>query len=92
MATDIGLEPSAEVHRVGIRWDADITEIAGTIARRNVHAPAQGNREMGEVAADAASLMVRLKGSPGRSGVLVAEGDVLVHEITDRLHAPPPGG
>ena len=48
---EIGLEPGAEVHRRGVGRHADVAEIAGAIARRNVHAAAQRHGEMGEVAA-----------------------------------------
>ena len=44
---------------------------------------------MGEVAADALALVEGLPGGPGRARVLVAEGDVAVHEVADRLDARP---
>ena len=47
------LEPGTEIHRVGNRRHADITEIAGAVARRDIHAAAQCDREMGKVAAHA---------------------------------------
>jgi hypothetical protein len=50
-AAKIGLEPGAEVHRQVFRGHANVAEIAGAIARRNVHAAAQRDGEMGEVPA-----------------------------------------
>src|SRR5271155_3436577 len=38
------LEPRTKVHRVRNQRHADITEIAGAISRRYVHAAAQGDR------------------------------------------------
>src|SRR5271170_6687939 len=38
------LEPRTEVHRVRNRRHADITEIAGAVSRRHIHAAAQGDR------------------------------------------------
>jgi hypothetical protein len=43
-------EPGAEIHGRRIRLDPDVTEIAGAIAGRDVHATAQRDGKMGEVA------------------------------------------
>ena len=37
---EIDFKPGAEIHRRRVRRDADIAEVAGAIARRDVHAPA----------------------------------------------------
>ena len=47
------------------------------------------DRQVGEVAAHAPPLLVGVPGGPGRAGVLVAEGDVIVDVVADRLHAAP---
>jgi hypothetical protein len=52
-ATEVGLEPSREVHRRRVLGNADVTEIAGAIARRDVQAATEGNGQVREVAADA---------------------------------------
>ena len=44
---------------------------------------------MGVVAADADALVVGLGGGAGGPGVLVAEGDVVVDEVADRLDPGP---
>src|SRR4026209_2894861 len=50
-ASDIGFEPGGEIHRTIRRRHADIAEIAGAVAGRNVHAAAERDRQMREVAA-----------------------------------------
>ena len=52
-AVEPDLEPGAEVHGIVDRRDADVAEIAGAVARGDVHAAAERDREVGEVAADA---------------------------------------
>ena len=47
------LEPGAEIHWINIDWNADVAEIAGAVAGRDVHAAAERDGEMGEVPADA---------------------------------------
>ena len=48
---------------------------------------AEGDREMREVAAYAALFAIGLGGGAGRPRQPVVEGDVIVHEIADRLNA-----
>src|SRR3712207_4130539 len=55
-AAEIDLEPGAEIHRSVDRPHADIAEIARAVAGRDVHAAAEGNGEMSEIAADAVPL------------------------------------
>ena len=55
-AAEIDLEPGAEIHRLRLGRHADVAEIAGAVARRDVHAAAQRDREVREVAAHAAAL------------------------------------
>jgi len=88
-AAEIDLEPGAEIHRLGLGGNADVAEIPGAITRRDVHAAAQRDRQVGKVAAHAATLDHDVGGGPGRAGVLVAEGDMGMNEIADRLHARP---
>ncbi len=44
---------------------------------------------MREVAADSAALHIGFVGGLGGARMLVAEGDVIMHEVADRLHARP---
>ena len=43
-AAEVGLEPGAEVHRQGGRGDADVAEVAGRVAGRDVQAAAERDR------------------------------------------------
>src|SRR6267142_83305 len=45
-SSEIRLEPSGEVHRTAGRRCAHVAEIAGAVARRDVHASAEGNSKM----------------------------------------------
>src|SRR4029453_1401903 len=86
---EICLEPSGKIHRRGIFRSADVTQIAGAIPRGNVHAAAEGDGQVGEVAADALAVGEDLQGGLRGAREFVAELDVLVDEIANRLHAPP---
>src|SRR6185295_5100923 len=91
-SAEIGLEPAGKIHRTIGRRHADVAEIAGAVTGWNVHAAAQGDGEVGVVAADALALLVGLPRRPGGSGMLVAELNAVMNEITDRLDAPPARG
>lgn len=71
------------------RRNADIAEVAGTIARRNIHAAAKGDGEMGEIAAHAGTFFLRLEGRSGRIGMFIPELNVAMNEIADFLNARP---
>src|SRR5262249_8232045 len=73
---EIDLDPGTEIHRLGLGRNADVAEMAGAIARRDVHAAAQRDRQVGKVAAHPAALDHDVGGGPGGAGVLVAETDV----------------
>src|SRR5258706_16113036 len=53
VAADIGLEPAGKIPRGVGRRHADVAEIAGAIARWNVHAAAERDCQVRVVAADA---------------------------------------
>src|SRR6185295_5235790 len=55
------LEPGTEIHRRGVFGDADISEIARAVACRNVHAAAQRDCKMREIAANTNTLSVALR-------------------------------
>src|SRR4029079_3418317 len=88
-AVEEHLEPGAEIHRGRVGRNADIAEITGAIARRDVHAAAKRDSEMREVAAHAPLLDIGIVGGAADMGVLVAELDVLVDEVADCLHQAP---
>ena len=68
-AAEVGLEPGGEVAgRVG-RRGADVAEVAGAVARRDVHRAAEGDGEMRVVAADADAFGVAFEGRAGGAGL-----------------------
>src|SRR5260370_157947 len=69
----IRLEPAGETHRVIRGWHADVAEIAGAIARRNVHAATEREGEVRVVAPQALAFIERLPGGFGRARMLLAE-------------------
>src|SRR3954470_2495845 len=83
------LDPGREIHGC-IGWrKPDVTDVPCAVAGRDIQAAAERKRQMGVVAADPALLGVGLSGRAGRARVLVAERDMVVNEVADRLHARP---
>jgi hypothetical protein len=56
-----------------------------------VQAAAEGDREMGEVAADADAFMESLESRSRRPGLHIVETDMGMHEVAYCLHAAPSG-
>ena len=81
-------DPGTEIHRIDDRR-ADVAEMAIDVARGNVEATTEGQREMSEVAADTDTLVERIERGHGRARLLIVELDVLMHEIADGLHTAP---
>src|SRR5207249_1548040 len=71
------------------RRKADVGHVTDTIARRDVQAAAERDRQVCEVTTNAVALYVCFGRGSGGAGVLVAEGDVVVHEVADGLHPRP---
>jgi hypothetical protein len=71
---------------------ADISEIARAVACRNVHAAAQRDCKMREIAANTNTLFVALRCSSVASCMVIAESDAIMHVIAYGLHALPSGG
>src|SRR6516162_9319959 len=86
---EIRLDPSGEIHWPIRRKGADLTEITSAVACRNVHTAAKCDGEVRIVAADAFPFVEGFKGRLGGTRVLVAERDMVVHKIADRLNACP---
>src|SRR5438046_1851556 len=47
---EVDFEPRAEIHRTRNGRDADVAEVAGGVARGDVHAAAEGDRQVREIA------------------------------------------
>ena len=86
LAAEEHVEPGVEIHRRRVRRHADVAEIAVAVARRNVHATAERDREMREIAAYADPFDIGFIGRARRPRALIAERDMAVDEIADRLH------
>ena len=83
------LEPGAEIHRCRIAWYADITKISGAITGRNIQAATERHGQMREVSTHTAPFLMTLGRGAIWSRVVVAEFKLIMHVITDRLHALP---
>src|ERR1700724_321960 len=81
-----GFEPGIIVHRGRVRRHANVAQKSIRVTRRNIHAAAKSDREMGEIPADADALLIGFKSGAGRAGVVVAEGQMIANEIADPLH------
>src|SRR5512144_690390 len=83
------LEPGGKVHRPVRRRGANVAQIPRAIARWDIQAPAEGDGEVGKVAADAGSFRVRFPGGPGRPRLVVVKVEVVGDEIADGLDESP---
>jgi hypothetical protein len=83
------LEPSAEIHWCGVRRNSDIAEVAGAVSRRDVHAAAQRDREMREVAAYTDPFTISIECGTIIPCVGVSKFDVVVNEVADGLYPIP---
>jgi len=86
---EISLEPAAEIHRSVVHGHADVSEIAGAVTRRYVHAAAQRDGEVGKIAAHAASFGMGVPRCLARARVLVTEREAIVDIVANRLHQRP---
>jgi hypothetical protein len=77
---------AAEIHRIGINRNADVAEIAGAIPGGNVHASAERDGEMREVAAHANAFVHGVARAAGGPRIRITEPDLRVHEIANCLH------
>src|SRR5215207_7364465 len=85
------LDPSRKVHGCIGRRKPDVADVPCAVPGRDIQAAAERERQMGVVTADPALLGVSLSGCAGRARVLVAERDMVVDEVADRLHPHPAG-
>ena len=89
-AAEIDLDPRSKIHGCIRRRKADIRDVTGAVARRNVQATTESNCQMCEVAANSAALAICFERGSGGPRMLVAECDMVVHEVADGLNARPP--
>jgi len=87
----VSLEPCTEIHRVGDRRDADITEIAGSVTSRNIHAAAERYRQVREIAADANPLVKGIERRAVGASFQVIELEMAMDKVANRLNPGPTG-
>ena len=88
-ASEIDFDPGCEIIGRIRRRKADVGNITGAIASRDVQAATKRNGQMSVVAAHPATLGVCFRRRSGRARMLVTEADVLMNEVADRLHPRP---
>src|ERR1700683_3272948 len=84
---EIDFKPGAEIHGRRCRWHADIAQISGCVARRNIQGATHGNGEMLKIAADAEAFGVDVQSRLRGPGMLVSEYDSGVDPVANSLHA-----
>ncbi len=84
------LVPGAEVAGAGIRH-ADVADVAGDVARGDVHAARERDGKVLIIAADADALGEDVHGGLGGARGFVVEGDVRIHPIADGRGQRPTG-
>src|ERR1700751_4110001 len=83
------LEPGAEIHRSRVSRHTDVSEIAGAVASRNIHAAAQRHSKMSEIAAHADTFLMTFGSRAVATRMVIAERDPVMHIVANRLHALP---
>src|SRR5665213_2858615 len=89
LAAQKRLEPSAEVHRGVRERNADVAQVTSGVTGWNVHATAESNGEVGEIAANPGPFRIYVVGRLGRAGEGIAEADVVMHPVADGLYSAP---
>ena len=88
-STEENFKPRAEIHRFWIYRHPDIAQIAGAIARRDIHTPTERNGEVSKVPANADALFMGFPRGPIILGVTVAKLDAIVGVLANGLSPRP---
>ena len=73
-----------------VRWrHSNIAQTASAVPGGNIHASAEGDGDVGVIAADARALVECLPSCSRGARLLIIEGDVIMHKNADRLHPRP---
>src|SRR5690349_13911805 len=91
-AADPRFEPSREITWGERRLRSDIAQVAGAVARWDIHAAAEGDSEMRVVPTDTDPFVESLRGAASGAGVLIVEGNMIMNIIANSLHARVAGG
>jgi hypothetical protein len=88
----LGYLKPEDTHWIGIGGDANITQIARGVGRGDIHAAAQGNREMGKIAADANLLAKTIERRAIGASFQVIEAKKAMDEVANSLYPWPSSG
>jgi hypothetical protein len=89
LAAEVHLDPSSKIHGRIRRRKTEVRNVPCAVARRDVQAATESDRQMREVAANSATLGICFECCSGWSRVLVSENHMVVHEVTYGLHPQP---
>ena len=79
---EVNLHPGAKVHRIRRRGNANIAEIAGDIASRNVQTATKRDRQVRKIPTHTDALAKGLQRRAIRSRLLIVELDMLMNEVS----------
>ncbi len=85
--TQPDLHPGREVHRVRVDRHVHVRQVPEDVPGRDVHRPAEGDGQVGEVAAHAVPGGIDVDRGRCRRTAAVGELQVVVDVLADRLHA-----
>jgi histidinol-phosphate/aromatic aminotransferase/cobyric acid decarboxylase-like protein len=83
------LEPGAEIHRIRKWRNADVPQIAGDVACRDVETTTKRDGQVSKIATDSDSLPEGFQCGSVRSSLQIIEFQVLVNKVTDSLNPGP---
>ena len=82
-AIEISFEPRGDVAGWMRGTSADVAEVSGAIAGRDVERSTKGDGEMGVIATHADAFLIGFGGGAGRARVLIAESNAIVDEVAN---------
>src|SRR5208282_63076 len=85
----IDFNPSRKIHHPVRRERSHVAKVSGAVPRRNIHAAAERDSQVGVVATDADTLVEGFPGCSRGTRFLIIENDMAVDKIADGLHARP---
>ena len=88
-AAEINLDPRGKIVRRIRRWKANVGNVTGAVASRDIQTATKGNGKMSVVTTHSVALSVCFKCRSGLSGMLVTELYVIVYEVADGLYPRP---
>ena len=91
-AAQIRFEPRTKIHREW-RWrNPNVAQVSGRVTCGNIHAAAERDCEVHEIPADADAFAKHIPRRSVHASLHIIELDMMVDEVTDRLHTRPTCG